>query len=313
MEQSLNNVNITGVLVKNGLEVRNVGEENECISGSLILRTADGSEHEVSYFANKYKKDENKNFTSEEGKMYTSYETIMNDYISLEQDKENADVIKIGQGEFKGNDFISKKDKSVVTTTKIKATFANRLNDQEKEVTPQIATFSVSGVITKLEPEIYNQVPTGNGTVMLDIIGYGGSLIPVKLTIPQPLVEPFGGVGFFETGTGKLNGNIINVSEQVTTTTKQAFGADLVETKTNILRRNEVCGGSPTGGLEGLKITHEEYVAAQSKRRLKLEELKNKDNGQQEGFTAPATSPFGGQPQSSVNPFGQPQTNPFGQ
>jgi hypothetical protein len=53
-KQTINNVNIVGVLVKNGLSVRNLGEENECISGSLVLRTEDGSEHDVNYYANKY-------------------------------------------------------------------------------------------------------------------------------------------------------------------------------------------------------------------------------------------------------------------
>lgn len=309
MEQSTNKINITGVLVKKGLEIRNVGEDNECISGSLVLRTDDGSEHEVNYYANKYKKDENGNITNEISKMYTGYETIIAEYTSLEDDKENADVIKIGMGEYSANDFKSPKDGSVVSTNKIRAKFANRLTDQEKEVTPKVATFELSGIVTKMQPEMIKDQPTGNGLVMLDVIGYGGTIIPVKLTIPSDLVTPFGNAGFYETGVGKFTGNLVNTKTVETIVEKQAFGDDKVEEKTVTKKLNEVRGGSPLGTLDVLKITQEEYATAQSKRRLKLDEIKNGVNKSKEGFTqAPQTQ---ANPFTSTNPFGQPTANPF--
>lgn len=308
MEQSINKINITGVLVKNGLEQRNIGEENECISGSLILRTDDGSEHEVNYYANKYKKDKDGNFTSEVSKMYTSYETIISEYISLETDKDNADVIRIGMSEFSANDFKSKEN-SLISTNKIRAKFANRLNAEEKETTPKVATFEASGVITKLEPEIIKDVPTGNGIVMLDVLGYEGTIIPVKLTIPSDLVDAFGKAGFYESGTGKFSGKLVNTKTVETIVEKQAFGDDNVKEITTTKKMNEVRGGSPLGGLDALKITQEEYSTAQSKRRLKLDEIMNAEKS--EGFgtqnTQHSNSPFSGA-STQPNPF---SSNPF--
>jgi len=310
MEQTINKINITGVLVKNGLEVRNVGEENECISGSLILRTEDGSEHEVGYFANKYKKDKDGKFTSEVSKMYTSYETIISDYISLENDKHNADVIRIGMAEYSANDFKGK-DGNLISSTKIRAKFANRLTAEEKEITPKVATFELSGVVTKLEPEMIKETPTGNGIVMLDVIGYEGTLIPVRLTVPSDLINDFGKVGFYETGVGKFTGKIINTKTVEQVVEQQAFGDANVQEKTITKRMNEIRGGSPLGGLEALKITQEEYSTAQSKRRLKLDEVLTKANNSGEGFTnksANTNSPFSGSQPPANNPFA---SNPF--
>lgn len=313
MEQTINNNNITGVLVKNGLEVRNMGEANECISGSLVLRTEDGSEHEVNYYANKYKKDDKGNFTNECGKMYTAYETIMSDYISLENDKENADVIRVGKCEFSANDFKSPKDGNVVSTTKLRATFANRLNEQEKELNSKVATFEVSGVITKMEAEMYKNEPTGKGVVMLDVIGYSGTIIPVKLTIPEHLTDAFSKAGFYEGGTGKFNGHIINTKVVDTIVEKQTFGDDLVKEITITKKLNEVCGGSPLSGFEALKITPDEYATAQSKRRLKLDEIKNGTDKSKNNTTTDTSqaNPFAQQPQNNNNPFSAPNSNPF--
>lgn len=307
MERTANKLSIVGVLVKKGLEIRNVGEDKECISGSLVLRTDDGSEHEVNYFANKYKKDENGNFTSEISKMYTGYETIISDYISLEMDKDNVDVIKTGSTELTANDF-KNKEGNLISTNKIRANFANRLSDQEKEITPKAATFEVSGVITKIQPEMIKDETTGNGIVMLDVIGYNGTIIPVKLTIPSNLVDGFGKAGFYEGGTGKFTGNIINTKTIETVVEKQAFGEDKVYETTKTVKRYEVRGGSPLGGFESLKITQEEYSAAQSKRRLKLDEIKNGTNNSNTNNVNNMNNPFGQAAQPQVNPF---SSNPF--
>jgi len=307
MEQTINKVNIVGILVKNGLEKRNIGEENEGISGDLVIRTIDGSEHEVNYFTNKYKKDpnDNKQFTSDISKMYIGYETIIEDYQSLEH-SETPDVISVGFGEFSANDFVSQKDGSIVSTNKIRGKFANRLTPQEIEITPQVATFEVSGIITKICEETYKNESTGNRTVMLDIIGYGGTIVPVRFTIPSELVTPFASVGFYQDGTAKLSGKVINTKVSETITEKQAFGADLVKTVTVTKKRNEICGGSPLGTIYDLKITDEEYSASKSKRRLHLEEVKNKKKGESPTSTQAPQTAFTSQP-----PVNNPFANPF--
>lgn len=318
MKESLNIVNITGVLVDNTLEVKNMGEENEAIAGELILRTLDGSEHSINYYANKYKKDENKKFTTEESKMYKSYETIMNEYISLKDcgEGEHADIIKIGIGNFTANDF-KNKDGNIISNNKLSAKFANRLSEKEIETNPQTAKFEVSGIITKLSQETIKDVPTGNGIVMLDIIGYNGNLVPVKLVVPKDIVDAFSSAGFYEGQYSKFAGNIINTVSNETIVEKQAFGEDIVHEVNKTIKRYEITGGSPIGNLDELDMTDNDYETCKSKRRLKLEEIKNsnKSSNSQEGFKEVNnnSNPFGGNATQSSNPFGKPASNPFAQ
>lgn len=298
MEQTLNKVNVVGKLVKMDFEEK-VGEKGDYIKGDLILRTVDGSEIEVGYFANKFTKE------GKESGLYKGLQTIMTEYVSLEQDKENADVIKIGGAEFNINDYLSSKDSTLKSYNQISAKFANRLQEKEIELNPQTATFEISGVITKLQPEMYKEVPTGNGEVHLDIIGYEGKLIPIKLIIPESLTQGFGSAGFYETGFAKFSGNIINTTEVEEIVEKQSFGADIHKTITKTIKRFEVTGGSPLGDITANKLTQEEYDTCKSKRRLKLDEIKNKTT--QTGFNTQVNQP------QNTNPFANGQTsNPFG-
>ncbi|NFH01358.1 hypothetical protein FC831_13905 [Clostridium botulinum] len=284
--KTLNNVTVTGTLVKNGLMVRNEGEENECISGELILRTEDGSEIPVNYFTNKYKKKDGK-FTSEENKLYESYTTMMGDYVSLENIEEGlqADVIQTGYGQFTANDFIIQ-DK-MVNNNKIKATFANRVEPNKLELNPKVAKFEVNGVIVKMEDEIIKDTPTGNVIVRLDAFNtyenksnntLDVTIIPIKLTLPEKLRDGFVKVGFYEGGFAKLTGTIINTTSEETYVEHQAFGEDITHTRSITIKKYEICGGSPLPSLDNLGLTNELYEASKSKRRLKLNELKNKDS-----------------------------------
>lgn len=302
--KTLNNVMVTGTLVKNGLAIRNEGEENECISGDLVLRTEDGSEIPVSYFTNKYKKKDGK-FTSEENKLYESYTTMMEDYISLENIEEGvqADVIQTGYAQFTDNDFIIQ-DK-MVNNNKIKATFANRLDSSKLEINPKVAKFEINGVITKMEEEVIKDVPTGNVIVRLDAFNtyenkakgtLDVTIIPIKLTLPEALKDGFAKVGFYEGGCAKLTGTIINTSVEETYVEKQSFGEDITHTRSITVKKYEICGGSPLPSMDSLGLSSELYETAKSKRRLKLDELKNKTKGTSNDGQVDISNPF-------ANPF----------
>ena len=298
IKQTINVVNVVGTLVKNGLECKVNKDGKDYIGGSLVLRTDDCSEHQVDYYASKYTKE------GKESGLYKGLVTIMEQAVDLEhaETPEQVDVIKIGGAEFSVNDFKSPKDGTVATALKISAKFANRLSAQEKEVTPKIATFEVAGVIHKLDQEMIKAEPTGNGLVLLHAIGYQGKVIPVKLIIKSEMVEAFGSAGFYEGGSAKFNGKLINTTTTEEIVEEQTFGEALVKTVTRTKKLNEIVGGSP---LESVGISDEEYQACLSKRRLHLEEVAN-------GGSAQAQTPFGTAPTpqpTGANPFGK--ANPF--
>lgn len=321
MKETINNVTITGVLVKNGLEVKNLGQQDESIAGDLIIRTVDGSEHEVNYFAYKYKKDSNtKQFTNELNGMYKGYETAMAEYKSLVTNPEDPDIVSVGFGSIGVQDYENKNDGRMVSYNDIKAKFINRVDARDVETTPQVATFEVQGIITKLAPEMKKDIATGNGEVHLDVIGYQGTLTPVKLIVPSTIVDGFGQAGFYESGLAKFSGKIINTKIVEHITEQQAFGEPIEKDVTTTVKRFEITGGSPQGDIytlvddKGGDVT-QEYEAAKSKRRLKLQEIKNKAQNkgqasQQSGFTtAPTQNGTQGNPTPPpANPFTK---NPF--
>ena len=313
VKETTNKIFITGALVKNGLEVINEGEENEAIRGSLTLRTADGSEHDVQYYANRYKKS-NGSFTNELNPQFDTLLAAKEDFIDMSNEYgEPATVVKIGGGSFRANDYMSKNTGALVSTFRINASFTNKLEGKDLELNPQNARFEVSGIITKIEPEMKNGNPTGNQLLSLDTIGYGGAITPLTLTIPSDLVQPFSGAGFIVNMGAKFNGNLVNSQKKEEIVEQQSFGDPVVKTVTTYNRMLEIRGGSPLT-LDGLGITNEQYEMCKNKRQAHLNEIRTKaQGGQQNGATQNA---FGQPPVQNVNnPFGQAQVNtnnPFG-
>lgn len=310
IKTTMNTVMITGNLVKNGLDSKTDDNGNEYIGGSLILRSEDGSEHQVDYFSYKYKRDSDKKFTNEESGLYKGYVTIMEEYEGMDklQEGEAPMVIKIGQGQFTDNLFMGK-DGNVVESNKIRATFANRVEEDKLETTPKTATFQISGYIKDIKDELLkNGTMTGNKLIYVDTIGYGGTITPIKLTILKDKVQDFMSAGFYPMGTGKFAGKIVNTVEEYDE--QQAFGEPIKRQKS--VKRLEVTGGSPLGTLEQLGITQEQYEAGKSKRRLKMEQTKAKGNNQQpqDGFTQSDSPVQNTNPQQS---FSNPFNNPFSQ
>lgn len=296
MEQTVNNVNVVGILVKNSLDIKVNNDGKEYVGGNLILRTVDGSEHQIDYYANKFTKE------GKESSLYKGLVTIYEEAKSLEnvETPSEADVIRIGGAEFSVNDFKAPKDGTLQTSLKIRAKFANRLSEKEKEITPRVATFEISGVLTKMEDEIFKGNPTGDGVVVVDVIGYNSTVIPVKCKISKDKKDGFVGAGFYVGGTAKLSGEVINTTVNDTITESQAFGEDLVKTVSFTKKYIDIRGGSPLGSLDSIKITEDEYKTALSKRRLHLDEvITGKPSNTND-------TPFG-----SSGTVEQPKANPF--
>lgn len=307
MEQTTNNVFIAGTLVDKNFDVKmvdvkdekgNVIGKDEAISGSLVLRTADGSEHEVNYYSRKTKKDGalNNNFKS--------LTTVDNEYKSLKQFPEEPDTIKVGFGEFSINDYKGK-DGEVKSYNQFRATFANRLELREIETTPLESTFEIEGVIDSIKEEMYRNEPTGNYKVVVNVIGYNDTLIPVTLTVMKEMAEAFVSAGFFEGGYAKFTGKLINTKETQEIVEKMAFGQDNVKIVERTVSRFEVVGGNPLGDPSQHKIDYSEYEQAKSKRKLKLTEIKNKEDKPKQQTSG---NPFGGgtTPPVNNNPFANP-------
>ena len=316
---TINQVNVTGLLVKNGLEIKNEGTEKEAIAGSLVLRLEDKSEIDVNFYANRFKKDpQTKKFTTEESGLFASTQTVMEEYNGLDKegfDESTADVITISKAQFIASDFVSKNDGKLIQATKIKGTFANRVKEEARETTPRESSFEISGVINDISDEITKQgEPTGNSIVTLNVIGYGGSIVPVRCKLLANIRDAFLNAGFYVGCCAKLTGVLVNTVEVEEYEEKQDFGEPLKKTRTITNKLYKITGGSLIGGEMDLHklasdLTPEIYKACLERRNTHLNEVmsgttNSASNGGMTQVPTPSDSPFGNNPfAGGVNPF----------
>ena len=310
MREFINKVMVTGILVKNGLEFKSK-DGRDYIGGDVVVRTADGSEHEIGLFSYKYKKD-----TTDISKLYTAYETIINDYKSLDKFPDDADIISITDGSFKVNDYKDSAKNIVVTYNQLQTKFVNRIEKKDIETTVQEGKFEVEGVIESIKDEIIKDVPTGRLTISLNVInqikeGNGKdakytvrNMFPLKLTVNETLTPMFQSAGYYEGSWVKFVGKLINTTEKIMTTEKQAFGEDLVKTFDKITKRFEIISGNTPVTVYDVELTDDIINQLISKRKLTISEVmsgKSNNNAPSTDTTAVTTT------DAPVNPF----KNPF--
>lgn len=318
MKELENLVTITGKLVKNNIEEFTTKKGEKAIGGSLVLRTADNSEHEINFFAFKYKKDENKNFTTEESYFYKHYMDSHNlKDIEHCAEGEIPDIISITDGIFTANDFKGN-DGNVVSTNKISAKFINKVEPKDYESTVLEAKFEVEGIIESISNEIIRDTPTGNLIIKIDAIGQradgfgkdanyeADSLIPIKMTVDKSMVDAFRSAGYYDGCFTKFAGVVINSVDIQEIVEKAAFGTDIVKKIKVPIRKNNIRYGSAPSTVFEHELTQDIIDTLKSKRKAKLAEIKAGESSSQtaEGFQKNTSTPA---PQTTYNPFAQQQ------
>ncbi len=318
MRELINNVTVTGQLVKNNIEEFQTKKGEDAVGGSLVLRTTDNSEHEIRFFAYKYKKDENKNFTQEENYFYQKYMDAKENLKDIEhcKDGESPDIISVTDGMFTDNDFKAN-DGSIVSTNTISARFINKIEPKDYDSTVLEARFEVEGIIEKIEDEIVKNVPTGNLVVIMDAIGQtadgfgkdvvytADKLVPVKMLVDKSMAAAFRQAGYYEGAYTKLVGTVINSVEIAEQVEKAAFGADIKKEVKTYVRKNEIKSGTAVSTIFEHELTQEVVDALRAKRKAKLAEIKAgaaKATETAEGFAKDTSTPA---PQTTYNPFKQ--------
>lgn len=319
MKELRNLVTITGELVKNGIEEFQTKKGEDAIGGSLVLRTADKSEHEVRLFAYKYKKDENKNFTSEESYFYKQYMDAKDNLKDIEHcsEGERLDIISITDGMFVDNDFKGN-DGNVVSSNTISARFINKVEAKDYDSTVLEAKFEVEGVIDKIEDEMVKNEPTGNLVIRLNAIGQtadgfgkdanytADKIIPIKMIVDKSMAGAFRSAGYYEGGFVKFVGTLVNSVEITKVVEQAAFGSNIEKEVRNYVRKNEIKSGTATTTLYEHELSDDIYNTLKAKRSAKLSEIKNgattSNSNVASGFTPNTSTPT---PSPTYNPFAQ--------
>lgn len=314
MKELINRITITGELVKNDLKEFKTNNGEEAIGGDLILRTADGSEHQVNFFSYKYKKDNNGNFTSETTYFYEKYLEAIETLKDSEHcgEGERPDIISITDGCFVTNDYKGQNG-DVISTNRISARFINRVQPKDYETTVLEAKFEVEGIIASIEDEIVKNVPTGNLVVTLNAIRQrqtdytknesyeADSLVPIKMIVDKSMANAFRSAGYYEGAFTKFIGVLVNTVEFIKTIEKQNFGEDVERVVKNYVRKNEIKSGSAVSTIFEHELTQEIVDMLIAQRKQTLYEIKNgikKNNNSNVSESTPA-------PKINYNPFAQ--------
>lgn len=318
MKELINKVTVTGKLVKNNIEEFQTKKGEDAIGGNLILRTSDDSEHEIRFFAFKFKKDENKNFTSEESYFYQKYMGAKDNLKDIEHcsEGESPDIISITDGMFTDNDFKGN-DGNVVSKNAIYARFINKVEPKDYDSTVLEAKFEVEGIIEKIEDEIIKSVPTGNLVVTMNVIGQtadgfgkdaiytADKLIPIKMIVDKSMATAFRQAGYYEGSFTKLLGTIVNSVDIIKQVEKAAFGTDIEKEVRSYIHKNDIKSGTAPSSIFENELTQEIVDTLKAKRKAKLAEIKagvGKSSETANGFEKNTSTPA---PQTTYNPFAQ--------
>lgn len=314
MKELKNLVTVTGKLVKNNIEEFKTKKGVDAIGGSLVLRTADNSEHEINFYANKYKKNENKEFTTEESYFYKQYMDAKNNLKDIEHcsDGELPDIVSITDGTFTDNDF--KISGKVISSNKINAKFINKIEPKDYESTVLEAKFEVEGIVESITDEIVKDVPTGNLVVTMNAIGQmadgfgkdakyeADHLIPIRMTVDKSMATDFRNAGYYDGCFTKFTGVVINTVEIKEDIEKAAFGTDIVKKVKRNIRRNEIKSGVAVSTIYEHDLTEDVVDTLKSKRKAKLKEIEMGESAHTEtaeGFKKNPTPA----PATTYNPF----------
>lgn len=319
MKEIINKVRITGELVKNGIEEFVTKKGEAAIGGSLVLRTADGSEHEIDFYSGKFKKDSNGVITSEEAYFYKEYAKAMKELRDISKcvEGQKPDIISISDGFFTDNDFKGK-DGKVVSSNKISARFINIVEPKDYDTTVLEAKFEVEGVITTLKDEIVKDVPTGNLTIVLNHVATAQikendkytdkyeaiKLVPVKMTVRKEMADAFKAAGYYEGCFTKFAGVVVNSVEKVVEIEQQAFGENIEKVFSKVIRLNDIKSGSAVSTIFDHELTQEVVDQLVAKRKQKLAEIAN---GITPSFTPAGEKTATTPPPVTRNPFAQAQ------
>lgn len=314
MKELKNLVAVTGQLVKiefDDFVSKKTGDA--MFGGSLVLRTADGSEHEVRYVTGKYKKDDQKRQTSEESYFYKQYLDAKEKLKDIEHcsEGESPDVVSITDGYFIDNDFKGKNG-SMVSSNKINGRFINKIEPKDYDSTILEAKFELEGIIDSIQDEISKGELTGNLAVKFlafsqiqedykDPNSYElDHLVPVELIVDKSMVDAFKAAGYYEGCFTKFVGRVINKAVLSTVREKAAFGTDIVKQVKSYTRKNEIKSGTDVSTIYEHGITQESLDALKAKRKAKLAEIESvSSTNTASGFAKPkATAPT-----KDYNPF----------
>ena len=187
MEQMQNDVQIIGLLKTLSLEEKQTKKGRDAIMGSAVIEVTDKFKHvnniRVNIFAFRLTN------AGSQSKLYTSFETVMNEYKTIDDDgRSEANYVQV-TGSLDSNIYSS--HGAVHCSNRIRAVFFTRL--KKEEVTEQKSLCTMGVYVQKFDDAIdADGNPLGYSNITAFGVGYKGTVIPIfNLTISGKVEKQF--------------------------------------------------------------------------------------------------------------------------
>lgn len=297
------NIIVTGILKTLSIEPKVTKKGAEALGGYVVVEVTDTQKNVVNnirmnVWVNKITK------AGAISKMYTSLLTVMKEYKTKDEHKDDADLVSIS-GRIDINDYMS--DQGMKSNLRLTAQFFNRVDDK---TTPQQAMMSAKLAVVNYTPVMDAEgapIEPATDRVESYLVGYNNKIIPMELMIHDDgmgLLDNFKAL-YMPNSTGTLT---IKINNYPDTTDEQpepeipagGFG-QMMEPKTftKFVSEYEIVGGQAP--LEdGLGYTLEDITEIKKLRTQQLAVIQQQAEQEPQvsmptnmatGFSAPAMPP----------------------
>ena len=187
MEQMQNDVQIIGLLKTLDIEEKQTRKGRDAIMGSAVIEVTDKFKHvnniRVNIFAFKLTNSGSQN------KLYTSFETVMNEYKTIDDNgRSEADYVRV-TGSLDSNIYSS--HGAIHSSNRIRAVFFSRVPQDEVKEQKSLCTIGV--YVQKFDEAIdADGNSLGYSNITAFSVGYNGTVIPIfNLSISGKVEEQF--------------------------------------------------------------------------------------------------------------------------
>lgn len=273
--QSDNEVYISGILNELEIVEGKTNDGRDYVRGTASVRVdqeINGKVCEniipVKMFAMRKKKDNTDNVAYDRIVGYKESLTS----VAAAEDESMASQITISKGRLEENAYFDTKINQIRSGYQISANFLNK----KKQGDIEKATFTLSGVVGQMRPEIdKNGDETGRTIVKFVIIQWGEKADMVEL-IAAGSAKDFIEQNWNQGDTVRVTGRI-NMSYRVDTIKEeQGFGEPIERTRTISVRELLITGGSPSGLEEAASYDADSIKKALAQRAAAHKELEEK-------------------------------------
>lgn len=298
LREAENVVKIEGIVAEVRIEESSFqkdGKTVEVIKGDVDIQVKEDV-HTVSVFANKINKE------GKESGLFKGIQTMMNEFKSIKDHKEDADKVRIDAGKVGLNEYVGQ-DGKLKSFPQISANFINRLKPTDT-FEPK-AEFTLEMCVAGVKEEVKNEEETGRAILKGYVSGYEGRVFPFEMIVEGENAVNYVTDNYEKGSTVTVYGEIVN---QVTVTKSEVevgFGKPQEKIDRKTVREYKVISGTEPIDSDEEKALDPKLIkkGLDDRDRINNEKIEKKKNA------APAGSGNNKNKSSSKNPFVK---DPFG-